>query len=469
MPKLLKAAAALMCAVGLHVSAYGQMTTITATSIKMGGTPITAGSVTLTPVDANGKPIAFVQGGGGLNSPHPFNCKITAGAITGICQVPDSALTTPARISYSIQISSTPSQKAVVLNAIPNITGSTWPLDEYAPAANTTNVEPIQVSYGTAAPSESCVSPSFYSRAASGGLLYMCVNSAWVLVTGSGGGSASVTPESMSDAVATLTGCSDVTKSWSPAANACVSNTGPTGATGAKGDKGDGGAIGATGPAGSTGPAGATATINIGTVTTGSSGTSAAVSNGGSPSVAVLNFTIPRGATGETGATGAKGDKGDTGDQGPQGIQGAKGDIGATGSTGAVGTAASISVGTVTQLASGATPTVTNVGTSSAAVFNFGLPGTSTAIENVQVALPTAAIPANSCTAASTVSMSGLTTTSVIETAFGSDSATITGWGQVGGLTFIAWPTSDTLHWRVCNVTSDSITPDPLTLNVGGK
>lgn len=399
MKKLFKLVGALVCVLGFRASA--QMTTITASSIKMGGTPIAAGSVTLTPVDENGKPIPFVQAGGGLNSGHPFTCRIQNGAITGICQVPDSALTTPAHIEYSIQISSTPSQKAFVLNAVPNIAGSTWALDEYAPAANTTNVEPIQVSYGTAAPTGTCVAPSFYVRNAFGGLLYMCVGNAWVQFSTTGGGSASVTPESMSSAVATLTGCSDATKSWNPAANACVSNTGP------QGPKGDTGATGATGSAG------AAATISVGTVTTGAAGSNASVTNAGTSSAAILNLSIPRGADGAQGATGPKGDPGDTGPAGtaatvavgtvatdaagsnaavtnsgtssaavlnftiPRGADGAtgpKGDRGDTGPKGDPGTAATIAVGTVTPLAPGATPTVTNSGTSSAAVLNFGLP-----------------------------------------------------------------------------------------------
>src|SRR5258708_26743130 len=42
------------------------------------------------------------------------------------------------------------------------------------------------------------------------------------------------------------------------------------------------------------------------------------------------------------------------------------------------GTAATLAVGAVTTLAPGATPTVSNSGTSGAAVFNFGLPATPT-------------------------------------------------------------------------------------------
>jgi len=52
---------------------------------------------------------------------------------------------------------------------------------------------------------------------------------------------------------------------------------------------------------------GQAASIAIGTVTTGASGTSAAVTNSGTAVDAVLDFTIPIGATGATGATGVAG------------------------------------------------------------------------------------------------------------------------------------------------------------------
>lgn len=103
----------------------------------------------------------------------------------------------------------------------------------------------------------------------------------------------------------------------------------------------------------------------------------------------------PQGATGPQGAKGDKGDKGDTGPQGPQGIQGerglqgpqglqgATGETGATGPQGAqgvqglqgpAGSAATITIGSVTTSAPGTSASVTNSGTSSAAVLDFVLP-----------------------------------------------------------------------------------------------
>ena len=85
------------------------------------------------------------------------------------------------------------------------------------------------------------------------------------------------------------------------------------------------------GPQGPVGSPGAAATIAVGTTTTGNAGTSAAVTNSGTSSAAVFNFTIPRGST-------------------------------PTVAVGAVSTSGN------------ASGSVTNSGTSTAAVFDFVLP-----------------------------------------------------------------------------------------------
>ena len=141
--------------------------------------------------------------------------------------------------------------------------------------------------------------------------------------------------------------------------------TGPQGEKGDKGDKGDTGATGATGATGSKGDkgdkgdAGTAATITIGTVT---KGDTASVTNVGTTTAAKLNFVLP------------KGDKGDTGAQGEQGEKGAKGDTGPQGATGAAGAAATVTIGTVTTGEAGTDASVTNSGTTSAAVLNFIIP-----------------------------------------------------------------------------------------------
>jgi hypothetical protein len=120
-------------------------------------------------------------------------------------------------------------------------------------------------------------------------------------------------------------------------------NTGPTGATGPTGPTGSPGPTGATGPtgpSGPTGPTGTAATIAVGTTTTSPAGGNAAVTNSGSSSAAVFDFTIPTGPTGPTGLTGPTG---------PQGIQGDPGPTGPTGPTGATGpTGPGVAVGGTT-------------------------------------------------------------------------------------------------------------------------
>ena len=108
--------------------------------------------------------------------------------------------------------------------------------------------------------------------------------------------------------------------------------------------KGDTGATGAIGSAG---------TVTIGTTSTGSAGGNASVSNSGTSSEAVLNFTLPKGASGTAG------------------IQGS---IGLTGPTGSAGDNATITIGTITTGAPGSSATVANAGTDTAAQLNFSIP-----------------------------------------------------------------------------------------------
>ncbi len=114
-----------------------------------------------------------------------------------------------------------------------------------------------------------------------------------------------------------------------------------TGAIGFKGDKGDPGDVGSPGPIGPEGPEGPQGP---------------------------QGFQGPVGPKGDDGSPGPEGPKGDTGDTGPQGIQGVPGEDGQD------GLAATIVVGTTTTLPAGSNATVTNSGTTSLAIFDFGIP-----------------------------------------------------------------------------------------------
>lgn len=166
-----------------------------------------------------------------------------------------------------------------------------------------------------------------------------------------------------------------------------------------QGPQGPAGADGAQGPQGE-----GSATVSIGTVTTGNAGSSATVTNSGTTTASILNFTIPRGDTGNTGSQGIQGVAGNDGSDGAaatvsvgstttgnagtnasvtnSGTSNAatlnftipRGDTGATGAAGNDGTSATIAVGTVTTGAAGSSATITNSGSSSAATFDFVIP-----------------------------------------------------------------------------------------------
>ena len=134
-----------------------------------------------------------------------------------------------------------------------------------------------------------------------------------------------------------------------------------------KGDKGD------------TGSTGQAATIAAGTTTTLSPGSSATVTNSGTSSAAVFDFGIPQGDKGDTGAPGADGFSpiatvSKVGDTATITITDENGTTTASVSDGADGQAATITAGTTTTLPAGSSATVTNSGTSSAAIFDFGIP-----------------------------------------------------------------------------------------------
>jgi len=150
---------------------------------------------------------------------------------------------------------------------------------------------------------------------------------------------------------------------------------------------------GNVGNTGSTGSTGTAATIAVGSTTTGSAGTNASVVNNGSSSAANFNFTIPKGDQGAAGnaatiavgtvTTGAAGSSASIVNGGSSSAASfnftiPKGDTGNTGSTGSTGAAATIAAGSATGLSAGASPTVTNSGSSSAATFNFGIPAGAT-------------------------------------------------------------------------------------------
>lgn len=141
-----------------------------------------------------------------------------------------------------------------------------------------------------------------------------------------------------------------------------------------KGEQGERGPIGQAAGFG-------TPTASVSTLSAGSDATVSIEASGDSTQkVFAFSFGIPKGPKGDTGEQGPQGPKGETGEQGPQGSQGVQGSIGPQGPTGATGLAAGFGTptATATSLPSGSAPTasVTASGADTEKVFafSFGIP-----------------------------------------------------------------------------------------------
>jgi len=84
--------------------------------------------------------------------------------------------------------------------------------------------------------------------------------------------------------------------------------------------------------------------------------------------------------------------------------------------------------------------------------------------------ISTTSVAANSCAGPFSLSLIGTTTASVINFTPSSDITAVTGWGITGGLVIAAWPTQDTVNYKVCNQSNAAITPSAsVTFNVGAR
>lgn len=83
------------------------------------------------------------------------------------------------------------------------------------------------------------------------------------------------------------------------------------------------------------------------------------------------------------------------------------------------------------------------------------------------LALATGAISSATCTIAQSASAVGVVTTDVINPGFNSDPTGVTGYAPMttGMLTIMPYPSADNVNFKVCNLTSSSITPGARTLN----
>ena len=122
-------------------------------------------------------------------------------------------------------------------------------------------------------------------------------------------------------------------------------------------------------------------------------------------------------------------------------------------------------------IADGKTATISNTltftGTDASSVA-LGTGGTVTyTIASGAKALATSAIASAACTTAQTDTATGTATTDAIAASFNADPTAVTGYIPLtaGMLTIIAYPTLNTVNFKVCNNTGSSITPGAITIN----
>ncbi len=190
--RLRSVAAALFCAVGLlaaPATVQAQKTTVTRTRLKNGGIPIPSGTVTITPVNAQGYPVGVGTADGDLYGPQGITGMIAAGAITGTYQVPDQctahAAVANTPLFYKIDLYNSAAKSTAnpyggytsSIGSVQGICGASWALNTYAPTQAVT-IAPTGLVTATSAPAH-CTAPSIYYPTA-GGRLSKCVSGVYV-------------------------------------------------------------------------------------------------------------------------------------------------------------------------------------------------------------------------------------------------------------------------------------------------
>ena len=207
MHRLLSAAAALLCVVGFPAfaptSALAQKTIVTATSLRMGGVLIPFGTVTITPKNFFGQPVAVGSTDFDLNGPQGFTAAIASGAIVGTFNVPDecsaSSLSPNTPLVYQIDILNSAAKtvanpyggQSFSLSSVQGVCGATWALDHYVPTQTSPSITGL--STGVTVPLHCSGASVFYTQA-SPSLRYSCKGNVYVL--DSSAGSAVVTANS---------------------------------------------------------------------------------------------------------------------------------------------------------------------------------------------------------------------------------------------------------------------------------
>lgn len=254
-------------ALAVGIAASAQTMTVSGSYVTDStGTPLASGTITFAPVDNHGHPLSYRMGGKGQTLDRAVTAIVTNGAFSLV--LPDVNYTNPQNVCFSVTATDSTTGDSVL--------GSDYQC-----------VQPSSGMAGTGWCSSTESTCDFDEYVP---------NSPWIPVETIAGGSSGGGGSAATVSIGTVTtGTPAAVTNSGTSTNAVFNFTIPQGATG---------------PTGATGAAGAAATVSIGTVTTGAPDTAASVTNSGTSTNAVLNFTIPKGETGATGPQGSGGDGG---------------------------------------------------------------------------------------------------------------------------------------------------------------
>jgi len=193
--RTLRAGAALLAiSACLCAAASGQVnhtTNVTLGQVLMNGAPVPYGRLCAVAGDTYGNPISFSSiGWGVVSAGNPFCANVVNGAVAGGLPVPDANQTnraTPITYTFSLRLTNSSfvgqSAAVVLFASVPGVSGATFSLDSYTPAASAV-APPASNLIGTSSSlPPTCTSPSIWIVPGSGATptIYVCDNGVYAV------------------------------------------------------------------------------------------------------------------------------------------------------------------------------------------------------------------------------------------------------------------------------------------------
>ncbi len=210
---LLAASLATLCAgARAQLQSPNVYTSIVSTRVFSGSSTVT-GTECFQPIDKYGSPIALTVAGGGYYEKGSNFCEpLTGGAlnVNGSLELPDSQTDSAPGHGYNLTIYNNLTGEASTPVAIYGITGPSWSLDTYTPAASVPTTSAFTFTMSASAPTGACTVPSL-DTAKDTSVLYVCgADKQWHASASAGGAVSAVTAEGACAAATLVNGILNV-------------------------------------------------------------------------------------------------------------------------------------------------------------------------------------------------------------------------------------------------------------------